>query len=386
MDNILIISKRSTHPTNAGNSSWILSMVKKFKELGYNLHFLYITEKPIHNVYSESQITCIREMEDFYGKDNLHVYSSGWINKFISTSLRIFSLKFRNGFISPDAFYPYGLESAVKKLDDIYHYKICIINYYYLSKLFTYCKFPLMAIATHDCLAYKQLKVKAPTISLTASAEAKAMQRCQNIFALQDAEKEYFQIIAPNSRVYCLFNNVQYKRSRVVNGHKLLFLSGDNQYNINGIIWFLRHIFNKLKQVYPDTEIIIGGAICKMIPKELLFSGVILKGYIEDIDWFYDQADIVINPVYQGTGLKIKTLEAISYDKIVIVRSHSTEGFYDLKNAPMIVTDVAEEWISYITKIFSNVIDICEIKSNNEKYLDSLNDYVNKEYNRFINS
>ena len=40
---------------------------------------------------------------------------------------------------------------------------------------------------------------------------------------------------------------------------------------------------------------------------------VIICGYIYDLSAFYRQGDVAINPVYLGTGIKIKTFEALSY-------------------------------------------------------------------------
>lgn len=88
--------------------------------------------------------------------------------------------------------YPYGLEYAVNKLDEQIHFDVCVINYYYLSRLFEFIHIPKKAIVTHDCIAYKNLKVGTPTMCITADTEAKAMQRCPHIFALQEVEACYF--------------------------------------------------------------------------------------------------------------------------------------------------------------------------------------------------
>lgn len=80
----------------------------------------------------------------------------------------------------------------VNKLDAQYHFDICIINYWYLSRLFENIKIPKKAIATHDAIAYKDLKIGTPIMCITADTEAKAMQRCPHIFALQEQEGKLF--------------------------------------------------------------------------------------------------------------------------------------------------------------------------------------------------
>ena len=65
----------------------------------------------------------------------------------------------------------------VNQRDAQYHFDICVINYYYLSRLFEHISIPKKAIATHDAIAYKDLKIGHPILNISADTEAKAMQR-----------------------------------------------------------------------------------------------------------------------------------------------------------------------------------------------------------------
>lgn len=72
----------------------------------------------------------------------------------------------------------------------------------------------------------------------------------------------------------------------------------------------------------------VGGSICKMLSGLSDIDGVKVLGYIDSPANFYAQGDVAINPVYQGTGLKIKTFESISFDKVVMVHPHSMAGIF----------------------------------------------------------
>ena len=71
-------------------------------------------------------------------------------------------------------------------------------------------------------------------LNLTPNEEAKALQRSHHVFALQSIEQHYFQKLSPKSIVYDVYCNYKYHPSPVIGNHSILFLSGSNQFNING--------------------------------------------------------------------------------------------------------------------------------------------------------
>jgi hypothetical protein len=96
--------------------------------------------------------------------------------------------------------------------------------------------------------------------------------------------------------------------------------------------------------------------------------------------------DVVINPTYQGTGLKIKTFEAIAYDKVLLTHPHSMTGIYEKNNAPIFASASAEDWVSFLDTVWGNVNTIVKIKEHNKKYLCAMNGFIAKEYQRFFDS
>ena len=379
---ILIISKCPTHPTNAGNRWWILSQAEMFMSLGHDVYFLYINEMPLRQdakVYLES----IEQSKKYWG-DRYHLFSVSKWQKVKMTLIKYYRKKICNGFYQVDDQYPYGLEYAVNKLDEQIHFDVCVINYYYLSRLFEFIHIPKKAIVTHDCIAYKNLKVGTPTMCITADTEAKAMQRCPHIFALQEVEACYFQLLSPNSEVYNLYGKYEYHPQPVVGNHNLLFLSGNNEFNQNGINWFIKDIFPFIKKIFPDAQLMVGGSICKMLSGLSDIDGVKVLGYIDSPANFYAQGDVSINRVYHLTGLKIKTCESISFHKVVMVHPHSMAGIFKKDSAPLFASTDPIEWVEYLGRIWDNVAEINNVKIRNKVYLKEMDEFVIAEYKRFL--
>lgn len=379
---ILIVSKCPTHPTNAGNRWWILSQAEMFMSLGHEVHFLYINEMPLKRD-TVPYIESLEKSQKYWG-DKFHLFTVSKFQKYKMIAAKLYRMKFGHNYWKVDDQYPFGLEQMVNELDATIHFDVCIINYYYLSRLFEQIRIPKKAIATHDCIAYKQLKTGMPTLCITADTEAKAMQRCPHIFALQEQEADYFQMLSPCSKVYNLYGKYEHHAQALVGNHKMVFLSGNNIFNQNGIRWFLREVFPDIRKAVPDAEVLIGGSICKIIKDLDNIDGVKLLGGVDDPAEFYAQADIAINPVYQGTGLKIKTFEAISYDKVTLVHPHSMAGVFKRDNAPLFASDKPEDWVTFLEKIWGNLDAINAIKLKDKEYLQAMNDFIVSEYERFL--
>lgn len=381
---ILIISKCPTHPINAGNRWAVLSQANTLDKLGNEVHFLYVEELPMRKekeTFEESLVETAR----YWGK-RFHHYRISTFQKLIFNLRKKWDEQFCSNYYSVDETFPWGLISYVNQLDKEYHFDVCIVNYVYLSKLLTKIKIPKTAIHTHDCLAYKDLKVEEPCRTLTAHQEAIGLQRCQHIFALQDDEASYFRLLSPKSKVYTIYSKYDYRHQPIVGNKNMVFLSGNNSYNQNGIKWFIREVLPLIRKRFPDAQLLVGGSICKVLKNLSENEGVQSLGYVDYPDDFYAMADVAINPVYQGTGLKIKTFESISYDKVTMVHPHSMEGVFDKDHSSLFSSANPQEWLDFLVKLWeTKEISIEDIKKSNKKYMEKMNEFIVSEYERFLN-
>lgn len=381
---VLIVSTCPTHPALAGNSRFILNQVNLFERMGHEVHFLYIFEKAISFHRTHDSLDELKS----YWKDRLHVYHVSMFQHLIN----VLTVRFRNMtnhcYYKCDDYYISGVDKYLGKLQKIHHFDACIVNYYFLSKLLIKTSIPLKGLVTHDYFAYKSELVGTKKVALntTAHEEAKALQRSPHIFALNSDEAIYFSKLSPLSKIYNIYSYFDYHPTNIVGNHNILFLSGSNVYNINGINWFIKQIWPKIKEQFKDANLIIGGSICAK--KELIHKddSVIFCGVVDNSMDFYSKGDVVINPTFQGTGLKIKTFESISYDKISMCHPHSKIGIFDPYTAPLFSSKEPSEWVNYLIEVWNSKKRILEIKNNNKDYILRMQKYIESEYNNFFNS
>lgn len=196
----------------------------------------------------------------------------------------------------------------------------------------------------------------------------------------------YFHLLSPKSKVYNIYSKYDYHPQDIVNNHNIVFLSGGNPYNVHGIHWFAKEIWPLVIKRFSDAQLIIGGSICKVIKDIEGIAGIKLYGFVDVPADFYAQADVAINPVFQGTGLKIKTFEAISYDKGTLVHPHSMAGVFRKEEAPLLASDNPEEWVKILEKVWNSTEFIKQHKLQNKRFLKEMNEFILNEYKRFLDA
>ena len=82
--------------------------------------------------------------------------------------------------------------------------------------------------------------------------------------------------------------------------------------------------------------------------------------------------------------MKIKTFEAISYDKVTLVHPHSMAGVFQKETAPLFALKKAYQWVECLENIWKSKELILKIKKRNQMYLDSMNEFIVSGYKRFL--
>lgn len=146
--------------------------------------------------------------------------------------------------------------------------------------------------------------------------------------------------------------------------------------NVKGIYWFLQEVLPQVKLHHPKLQIILAGTICEVEGLD----HCIKLGKVTHLKEVYDRAHIVINSIPYGTGLKIKTIEALGYAKPLVTTSVGAEGLEKGINRAFLVADNPGEFAQAIIRIlddptFADLLSSCAYdfaKQWNEDYLQEL--------------
>ena len=97
--------------------------------------------------------------------------------------------------------------------------------------------------------------------------------------------------------------------------------------NIRGIFWFARTVMPRLRRVFPSLRLLIAGARPDPRLRWLARApGISLFADPVSIDPLYAQASLVVAPLFDGGGTRIKLIEAAARGKRVVATSVAMAG------------------------------------------------------------
>ena len=102
-----------------------------------------------------------------------------------------------------------------------------------------------------------------------------------------------------------------------------MFVGSYLKANNNGLLWFV-------KEVLPNVNIqftAVGKGLAKLQKEEQSLQNINVMSDVPDLRPYYEQADIIVAPIFEGSGMKIKTCEALMYGKNILGTDEAFEGY-----------------------------------------------------------
>lgn len=111
--------------------------------------------------------------------------------------------------------------------------------------------------------------------------------------------------------------------------HVLLFIGALHyQPNVSGLLWFLESVYPLYRSVYPDAGLLVVGRcpLPDVIEVCARTQGVELHPDVPDVIKYYKDCRAVIVPLLEGSGTRLKVLEAALLDRPIISTRKGVEG------------------------------------------------------------
>lgn len=118
--------------------------------------------------------------------------------------------------------------------------------------------------------------------------------------------------------------------------YDLLFVGAAYEPNIDGLNFFLTSIFPKILYHRPAIRFAIVGSVGKAIElNSTLEQNVLCLGFVPDLSEVYLKTRVVLCPLLEGSGTKVKLQEAMAYALPIVCTSTGASGLelYDGNNA-----------------------------------------------------
>ncbi len=239
-------------------------------------------------------------------------------------------------------FAPDRLVALVGKLARRYRPRAVIVEYIFSTPVFA--KLPgavVKIVDTIDVFSRKEDQVLAfgiaDPLACGEREERRALLRADVIVAIQSREQTLLQELVPEREVILTGIDLDVTAAaepKAVVPDSIVVVASDNALNVHGLRAFLAECWPLIVASHPRASLhVVGrvGDICRVDDDRIRYSG-----WVEDLDRVYKDASIVINPTIAGTGLKIKSVQALAHGKALVAWTYGVEGLDYVGEPPFV--------------------------------------------------
>jgi glycosyltransferase involved in cell wall biosynthesis len=358
MSHILFISFIPTHPPTAGNSVRIRKQVELLRELGHAVHFAFLSDgrsgdlNAMHRYWGE-QLTVFPYCNPAFPPLKFHEQ----ILRSLCWRLR---LPFRPGpklktSYGIDDWYDDAITPEILKLTERINPSALVVEYVFFSRIFESLPAGILKVMdTHDIFTDRGSRADSQWFSTTRAEESRGLNRAHTVMAIQNGEAEYFRKIS-TADVVTIGHPIdrvtlpERSASEVIN---IGYLGSCNMDNVTAVRWFFDRVYPLLRTSRQKMRFALVGGVCNHLNH--LPPDVIRIPFAESLDDVYADMDIVINPAQKGTGLKIKTVEALGFGRPLVTTSIGADGLLEQSGKAFELADSPKDFADKLLALAEN--------------------------------
>lgn len=360
---ILQLCNKAPYPSNDGSSIAICTLAEGISDNGVELHLLAINTKK--HFKPEENIPA-----DFKQKTNYKSIYRNTDTSVVGAFLNLFSAQ--SYFVSR-FFYKAYEEQLIKKLQtqtfDIVQLEgVFMCTYIPTIKKYSKAK---IVLRSHNVehqiwerhLAQEKNRVKKTYLTLQnnrlKSFEIDAFNTVDAIVTITDEDKKIISSICPKTPIHTCLTGVNLNNYKQIlqpkNVNTLFhFASMDWMPNIEAVDWLMTDVWEKVLEKKPDAKLILAGRGMPERFKKFASDHITIIDDVKDSAEFYATYDIMLVPLWSGSGLRIKLVEGLAYGKAIVTTSIGAEGIPYSSQKDMIIADSANAFAEAIISLLSN--------------------------------
>lgn len=337
---ILVTSPIPSHPQSHGNRARITALCKALQAQGAEIHYIY---GGLEQLPEEQEL----EMRETW--DHVHVLPPYLMEDRKQSNRNHHHI---------DDWYVEAVTTLANRIMDTWNIDYCIANYVWFSRWLETAPSDIPKyIDTHDLFGERHQRLEADGLpanwfSTTKKEEAKGFARANAVIAIQSQEAGQMRAMT-DTPVVTLghfikpdFLPQRHEVNTFENGEKIVvgYLSSDNPINQQSLV-AMNDALAARADILERFHFRLAGSICSA--KAAADTSFEKLGFVADARAFYAACDIIINPNIGGTGLKIKSIEAMAFGKALVATSDAMVGIdsqhpaHCLKDATSIIDFLA---------------------------------------------
>jgi glycosyltransferase involved in cell wall biosynthesis len=345
-ERVLVIAEIGCGPPYYGNRARMRSLLAELKALGYSIDFAGV------RFSAEEKAATLPHVDRW-----VHSFDESKIGFFLrrrwwslgqvlrkTVGLRPDERATRRNL---DRWFNQAWLSEARKLQAKENYSRVLVAYVFHSAFFQAFPAPCRKILdAHDTLSARHEMIESAGVkkfwfSCSEEEERLGLERADVVLAIQEEEAELFRKLLRGKSDVRVVGHFVEPREVLENpgaAQCIGYVGAYNPLNLQGTQWFIREVWPTVRHEVPTARLMVAGSICdKLKPGP----GIELLGKVRDAAQAHADFLVSINPMPSGTGLKIKTVEAMACGRPVVatpagcagLRSYREQGLIEANDA-----------------------------------------------------
>lgn len=360
---ILIICPRVPFPLRDGGAMAMYQSIEMYKEMEFEVHLFCLNtkkhwlndkDKPklftqlssYQSVFVNSDVKIKDAFLNIFTKESYNI--SRFISKEVSNQLNNLLKENRFDFIQFESIYTAPYLEMVRDLSQAK----CILRMHNLE----YVIWEDLAKKENNYFKRKYLQILATRLK---KYETQQFSLFDFIFCISEKEKNLLEQLEIKAQCYYLPYGIEKNRFRLDSFQpeiNSIFHLGSMDWlpNQEGVIWFCEEVWPRLKEEHKNLKFYLAG---KNMPKHFEAykrKGIDVLGEIDDAKTFILEKNIMLIPLFQGGGIRIKILEALIQGKTIVSTSKGVEGLNLENEKHFLLANNAKEFIDKINWCLKN--------------------------------
>ncbi|SCG18105.1 Glycosyltransferase involved in cell wall bisynthesis [Micromonospora echinofusca] len=139
--------------------------------------------------------------------------------------------------------------------------------------------------------------------------------------------------------------------------------------NVNGLMWFARECWQGIRDAVPDARLRIVGTDPPKAVQELVGNGIELHANAPAVEPHYTDAAVAIAPIFRGTGVQLKLIQAMSAGVPSVTTSMVADRAGVADGVHVRVADDRAGWIAAVSGLLSAPETAARLAANGREWV-----------------
>jgi sugar transferase (PEP-CTERM/EpsH1 system associated) len=207
-----------------------------------------------------------------------------------------------------------------------------------------------------------------PALKLASFLEYRALSReekryvrkADHVLTVADTDRAFFSRYVDPEKITNISTGVDleyFAPTGVAQAPNSIVFTGSMDWmpNEDGVIWFVREVFEDIRRAVPDaTFTIVGRRPSAAVQALEQVPGVRVTGTVEDIRPYLHEGSVYVVPVRSGSGTRLKIFEAMAAGKAAVSTTIGAEGLPVIHDENILLADAADDFAAAVVALLGD--------------------------------